>query len=93
MTDLFYIARRTGGIDAAFTAVRDTMTAFETLPVGQETLARALALPGNDFEDNVQIACAVLAKLDAIVTRDQVGFRASPIPVLSPDDALATFPG
>jgi hypothetical protein len=46
-------------------------------------------LPGNDFEDNVQIACAVIAGLDAIVTRDPKGFAGSPVLVLTPAELLA----
>lgn len=37
-----------------------------------------------DYEDNLQIACAVEAGLDAIISRDPAGFTQSPIPVLTP---------
>jgi hypothetical protein len=43
-----------------------------------------LKLP--DFEDAVQVACAVAMKIEAIVTRDLNGFTGSPILVLSPGD-------
>jgi hypothetical protein len=36
-----------------------------------------------DFEDAVQIFCAVEQGLDAILTRDAKGFLSSSIPVLS----------
>jgi hypothetical protein len=49
----------------------------------------ARTLSGNDFEDNLQIACAILAGLDVIVTRDTKGFGEAPIPVLKPQDLLA----
>lgn len=38
------------------------------------------ALPGNDFEDNILIAAAVTASLDAIITRNIADFAHSPIP-------------
>lgn len=41
-----------------------------------------------DFEDAVQIACAVAQELEAILTRDRQGFLSSPIPVLSIHDLL-----
>lgn len=41
-----------------------------------------------DFEDDLQIACAVAAGLDVIVSRDRAGFVHSPIPVLSPAELL-----
>ena len=40
-------------------------------------------------EDNVSLACAMNARLDAIVTRDPRGFAGSPIPVLAPAELLA----
>ncbi len=46
-------------------------------------------MTGADFEDNLQIACAVEARLDAIVTRDTKGFAGSPVPALSPAELLA----
>jgi len=39
-------------------------------------------------EDNLQIACANLAGLDAIVTRDRQGFEAAAMPVLLPEELL-----
>ena len=47
------------------------------------------ALPGSDFEDNLQIACARLAGVDAIVTRDAAGFRSTGIPALTPAEVVA----
>jgi len=49
----------------------------------------ATTLPGSDFEDNLQIACAVEARLDAIVTRNPKDFAGSPVPVLTPAELLA----
>jgi hypothetical protein len=52
------------------------------------TLALARTWPGNDYEDNILIACAVEARLDAIVTRDPRGFAGSPVPVLTPAELV-----
>jgi hypothetical protein len=41
-----------------------------------------------DFEDAVQIFCAVAQGLDAILTRDTQGFLSSPVPVLSIQEFL-----
>jgi len=49
-------------------------------------------MAGSDLEDNVSMACALAAGLDAIVTRDPKGFAGSPIPVLSPTELLARLP-
>ena len=41
-------------------------------------------MSGKDFEDNLQMTCAEVAGLDAIVTRDPDDFKGSRVPVLTP---------
>ena len=74
VADIFYIARRLVTLETARAAVRICLDAFEVCPVGQQVLEQAETLSGSDFEDNVQIACADIAGLDAIVTRDKKAF-------------------
>jgi hypothetical protein len=50
---------------------------------------RNSARDGSDFEDNLHIACAMEARLDASVTRNPKDFDGSPIPVLTPAELLA----
>jgi predicted nucleic acid-binding protein len=88
-TNIYYIARRVVHIARAQAAIGLCLATFAVAPVDRETLLRAAELPGNDFEDNVQIACAVIAGLDAIVTRDPKGFAGSPVLVLTPAELLA----
>jgi hypothetical protein len=52
--------------------------------VDRPLLEAALALPGADFEDNVQIACAQAANLDLIVARNVADFTRSPVPTVEP---------
>ncbi|HEX8683977.1 MAG TPA: PIN domain-containing protein [Ardenticatenaceae bacterium] len=92
VTDVFYIARRLAGLEIARTATRVCLEAFDICAVERQTLEAAMAFAGADFEDNLQIACAILMGLDAIVTRDQEGLRNSLVPVLSPSDLLAQLP-
>lgn len=77
VTNMHYIVRRLADDGTALTIVRRALAAFAIVPVDGRTLIQAPALPGYDYEDNVQIACASTLKLDAIVTRDPVGFRSS----------------
>lgn len=65
------------------------LDAFEICSVDREALERAVALPGNDFEDNVQIACAELAALEYIITRDPEDFVSARTSVLTPAAALS----
>src|SRR3954451_2957296 len=53
-TDIFYIVRRAADIPTAFVAVDRLLTAFGVLTIDAPLLQQARALPGNDFEDNVQ---------------------------------------
>jgi predicted nucleic acid-binding protein len=92
LTDIFYIARRTTDIAIARVAVGLCLAAFAICPVDRQTLEYATTLPGSDFEDNVQLACAAIANLDAIVTRNPRDFTASPVPILMPAVILAQIP-
>jgi predicted nucleic acid-binding protein len=89
VTNIHYIVRRITDNQNALAAVRKALSAFTICPVDSGTLLAALTLPGSDYEDHVQIICAQRANLDVIVTRDPVGFRPSPIPVLTPADVVA----
>lgn len=84
LTDIFYISRRLADPDVARKAVRTCLDAFEICAVDRGSLEQAAGMSGSDFEDNLQIACAVIANLDGIVTRNKQDFEAAPIAVLSP---------
>ena len=89
LTDIFYVARRLTDRVTAIRAVRLCLNAFEICAVDHAVLESALEMPGNDFEDNVQIACTQTLELDAIVTRDRDGFLGTDVPILLPAEALA----
>ncbi|MBI3912854.1 MAG: PIN domain-containing protein [Chloroflexi bacterium] len=89
LTDIFYVARRLAELDTARAAIRVCLESFEICTVDRQTLEHANELVGNDFEDNLQIACATLADLDAIVTRDQPDFSVAAMPVYTPAELLA----
>lgn len=91
VTNIFYIIRRSDGLEHARRAVGQCLVSFGICPVDRATLEAADLLPGKDYEDNVQIACATVAGCDAIVTRDTTGFLGSPVPALAPSDAVARF--
>lgn len=86
---VFYIMRKQTDLGRAERAVDDCLASLTTVPVDRPQLEHARTLPGSDFEDNLQIACAVQAGVAAIVTRDPRGFSHSPIPALTPADLLA----
>lgn len=89
LTDIFYIARRhTGSIEQARQAVSETLTAMEICPVNRKVLEVAFSSGWADYEDAIQVACAVAQGLDAILTRDNQGFLNSSVPVLSVQECL-----
>ena len=73
-TDIFYISKRVAGIEIARQAIRTCLDAFEICEVNRLTLEQAEILSGSDFEDNLQITCASIKNLEAIITRDKSGF-------------------
>ncbi|NJK68638.1 MAG: PIN domain-containing protein [Oscillatoriales cyanobacterium RU_3_3] len=89
LTDIFYISRKhTRSIEQARQAVSATLTAMVICPVNRAVLESAFNSGLADFEDAVQIFCAVAQGLDAILTRDARGFLNSPVPVLSIQELL-----
>jgi predicted nucleic acid-binding protein len=87
LADVFYVARRLTDRPQAWRAIGTCLDQLYILSVGLRESRAAASGTGNDFEDNLQIACATLAGLDAIVTRKD--FAGSPIPVLTPAELLA----
>lgn len=86
---IYYIVRRHAGLPTAQTVLQACLSTLDIAPVDQTTLLAAQARAGPDFEDDLQIACAVQAGAHAIVTRDPRGFATSPIAVLTPADLAA----
>lgn len=88
LATLFYVGRKTVGSPAARDGVRKLLATFAILPVDKQALLDADALPGNDFEDNILIAAAMAARLDAIVTRNTPDFGHAPVAVWAPAELL-----
>lgn len=88
VTNIFYIIRKLRGYTAAISAVHQLLTGLYFCAVDRQTVEMALNIGLTDFEDSIQLACASLAQLDAIVTRDRQDFSASKLPVFSPRELL-----
>ncbi len=88
---LFYVVRKQADLARAHLAVANCLRSLEIVPVDRAALEMATTLPGSDFEDNLQIACAVQARVDAMVTRNTKDFAGSPVPVLTPAELLAVL--
>ena len=86
---IYYICRRQGDARAADEAVDRCLRAFEIAPLYRECILAARRMQGPDFEDNLQISCAITDFLEGIVTRDPDDFAHSPIRVYGPAEFLA----
>ena len=57
------------------------------IPVNIDVISKSLRSKQKDFEDAIQIFCAIsIEKMDYIITRNIKDFKASEIPVLAPDE-------
>ena len=88
LTDIFYISRRYGGLEKAWRLVHAVLNQLSVISVGPRELQLATRLAGSDFEDNLQVASAINAQLDLIVTRNLAGFSGANIPILTPQQML-----
>lgn len=57
-------------------------------PADTDALRYAASLPLSDFEDAMQVAAARACGARHIITRNLRDFRRSPIPAVSPQEAL-----
>lgn len=93
ITTVYYLARKLpAGSTGAKQAITACLSTFEICAMDQQTLDTALSLPGSDFEDSVQIACAHLASLDGIVTRNAQDFASAQCKVYTPTQLLFLLP-
>jgi putative PIN family toxin of toxin-antitoxin system len=94
LTNIFYIARRqTRRIELARQAVSETLTLMEVCLVDRAILEAAFASNLRDFEDAVQLACAMASRLNAIITRNAQDFAAATLPILSTRELLESLSG
>lgn len=86
ITTVCYLAAKSVGAQRAQEEIRKLLSLFEVAPVNRAVIESALALDFNDFEDAVIYEAACHVGADAIVTRNQKGFKKSGIPVYSSDE-------
>lgn len=88
LTDIFYIVRKERGIAIAKQAVSRILVVMKICTVDRSILETAISSNLPDFEDAVQLACAMALNLDAIITRDTQGFTGATLPILSAGEVL-----
>ena len=88
---IHYICQRHAGRAAADDAVDACLEAFEVCPLYRECVLAARRISGNDFEDNLQVACALTDFMQGLVTRNQRDFINAPLRIYSPAELLAVL--
>ena len=86
LTDIFYIVRKGLGLELAWTGVHTCLDQLIVVGVDLPDLRSACSFSGRDFEDNLQLACAVNIGAQFIISRDTTGFVGGSIPVMSPEE-------
>ena len=89
VTTLFYFLARYQDNQVATTAISRLLSSFTVAAVDDQTIRTALAWGWRDFEDAVQMAAAMGAHADYVITRNPRDFKTRPIPVLQPEELVA----
>ncbi|WIG60086.1 MAG: hypothetical protein OJF49_002834 [Ktedonobacterales bacterium] len=93
LTDIFYILRKPLGNAEAKRTIERCVSTFGLLTIDAAVVLKALTLPGSDFEDNVQIACSQIYRIDLIVTHNPDDFKQGvTVPVVNPKDIMQYVP-
>ena len=79
LNNVFYILRKSAGVERAWEAVRTLRSTFDVVPLDIALLDEAATVAMPDLEDAIQAAAAVRAGASAIITRDARGFSASAV--------------
>ena len=92
VTTLFYLINRMQNRTTAVTSITSLLNSFTVAAVNDQIIRTALAWNWKDFEDAVQMATAVNAKVDYIVTRNPRDFEHDLIPTIQPAALLPLLP-
>ncbi len=89
LTTFYYLSSKYRSSAIAHTQLIDLLQILRIAAVDARVIEQALALPYSDFEDAVQMMAGVHAGVEYVVTRDLTGFKAGPLPALSPGELIA----
>ncbi len=88
-SNAFYNVSRQASPEIARTFITSLLEFAEVAPAATADLRYALSLPMDDFEDAMQVAAASACEARFIITRNERDYARSPIPFLTPAEALA----
>lgn len=89
LTTIYYLMRKDVGQERAYGMLSRLVAVFRIAPVDSAIIRIAVDSAWVDFEDAVTAAAAEKAGCEAIITRDQGGFKSSRLRVMTPVEALS----
>ena len=89
LSNFYYLVTSERGDTDARDFIDELMRFVAVAPADTAALRYAISLPMRDFEDAMQVAAAQACGVQHIVTRNVRDFRRSPIPAVTPGEALA----
>ncbi len=87
---LFYLLSKALRRDKAMKTLEKVRIVFHVAPVDEKVIDLSLTSEFKDFEDAVQYYSALQVKADCLVTRNKADYRGDKIPVLTPEEFLAS---
>ena len=94
VSNIYYVVtRETRNRDSALNFILRLARFATVAATDAESIRYAAQLPMSDFEDAMQVAAAVACGADFIVTRNLRDYRQSPIPAITPSQALDEIAG
>ena len=89
ITNIFYILRKEFSVIERKKLLIELCEFIDVAGIQKKQVIDALLdRDFSDFEDRLQVECAILVNADYIVTRNIADFSASPIPAILPEDFL-----
>lgn len=88
LSNFYYLVRSSRGDADARDFIAELVRFVAVAPVDTAAAGYAVSLPMADFEDAMQVAAARACGAQHIVTRNVRDFARSPIPAVTPQEAL-----
>ena len=88
---VYYLLSRFEIKEAVKAKIRKFKIIASTSDLTDDIISNGLASNFPDFEDSLQYFCALKENCDILITRNSKDFKTSTIPVLTPDEYLASL--
>lgn len=88
---LFYILVKELKRDKAMKILEKVRIVFRVAAVDEKVIDLSLASDFRDFEDAEQYYSAVNARADCLVTRNKADYLADTLPIMTPEEFIATM--